>query len=276
VISPKLLSKELHFSTTTNILGLVLKVMKKYLAVIFCLFTAFLILSVGCSSKTSGHTSTPTQVPLSPLGLTVKQILTDFCDAFNDYDEQACLSYIAPDYLGAFKPGLESEMKAFEAGKILNVKLVPTQFSEPVSMSDGRLDERVTVSTVPTGLSKDQYLMIYMENVDGTWMIDLLTSDPNKTPPSGPTNLVCKIINIHQVDLTWIDNSLFATGYIVGRSTNPQFLKNNKTFTLPANSTTFIDTSTQAGALYYYRVIAFDPAGDSNSSSVVTLQMPDS
>lgn len=248
--------------------------MKKYPTLIFCLFATLLVLAVGCSSKTGGHPSTPTQVPLSPVGLAVKQVLTDFCNAFNDYDEQACLSYVAPDYVASFKPGLESEMQDFKAGKILNVKLVPTLFSEPVIMSDGRLDERVTVSTVPAGLSKDQYLMIYMENVNGTWMIDLLTSDPNKTPPSGPTNLVCKIISVHQVDLTWTDNSLFATGYSVERSTNPQFLKNNKTFTLPANSTTYNDTSTQTGALYYYRVFAFDSAGNSNSSSVVTLQMP--
>lgn len=249
-------------------------VLNKYFILIFCLLALSLGLSAGCSSKAGTHAVTPTQVPLSPLGLEIKQILTDYCNAFDNFDEQGCLSYIAPDYIDAYKPALESTMKSFEAGKTFHVKLEPTLFSEPVAMSDGRLDVRVTVSIVPAGLSKDQYLMLYMENVNGVWMIDYQGNDPDKTPPDSPGNLVCKIVSAHQVDLTWHDNSSFATGYRVERSTNPQFLKDKKSFILPANTEAYSDTTTKPGALYYYRVFAFDAAGDSVSSSVVTLQMP--
>jgi hypothetical protein len=246
---------------------------KHYFAVIFCTLAMSLALSAACSSKTG---TSPTQVPLSPLGLEIKQILMDYCNAFNNFDEQGCLSYVAPDYIDVYKPALESTMKSFEAGRALKVKLVPTLFSEPVTMSDGRLDVRVMVSIVPAGLSKDQYLMLYMENVNGVWMVDYQGNDPDKTPPDSPTNLVCKIISVHRVDLTWDDNSSFETGFRVERSTDPQFRKDKRIFSLPANTVAYSDTTTKPGALYYYRVFAFDSAGDSNSSSVVTLQIPTS
>jgi hypothetical protein len=298
--------------------------MKKCTFIILsCLLAASLGLA-ACSSKTDttqGPAKT-TQGPLSATGLAVKQVITGFWTAFNKFDEQTCLSYVAPDYVTAYTPTLESDLNSFSAGKDYKVSMVPTLFSEPVDVGDGtgRLGVRVTVSIVPSGLSADQYLLYYVENVNGTWMIDKQTTDRSKSVPRAPANLVCTIISVHEVDLTWTSSSTRTTtttsasttavttttaatttiattttatsttttnpalsisrpptlGYKVLRSTDPQFLKDTKTFTVGITVLSYKDTSTKAGVLYYYKVMAYNINGDSASTSVVTLQMPKS
>jgi hypothetical protein len=78
--------------------------------------------------------------------------------------------------------------------------------------------------------------------------------------------------------LTWNDNSTNETGFTLQRSPN-----GSSGWTtiaaLGANVRSYLNTGLQAGTAYYYRVRAFNDAGqsgDSNSASARTGELPTS
>ncbi len=109
------------------------------------------------------------------------------------------------------------------------------------------------------------------------------------TIPAAPTVLAAApAAPAPAVGLTWVDATpwSFATstfpattlgnpanevGFTVQRATNSSFSQNLKAFTAKANATSIADTSTQSNTKYYYRVQAFNAAGASPWSNVVTL-----
>lgn len=97
-------------------------------------------------------------------------------------------------------------------------------------------------------------------------------------PPNAPSNLTSSMINgTTAVSLAWIDTSGDETGYRLERK------EDGATYipvtNLPANSTSFLDVSVQAGHTYSYRVFAIGAGGESSpsnetSASVVALVPP--
>ncbi|MGC8745434.1 MAG: SBBP repeat-containing protein [Candidatus Saccharicenans sp.] len=92
------------------------------------------------------------------------------------------------------------------------------------------------------------------------------------TRPAAPSNLVAKVINERQIDLTWNDNSSGETGFRIERKIG----SGNWTTltTLAANVTSYSDTSVIETTTYSYRVFAFSGSGDSASSNEVTVTTP--
>ncbi|MGE5609827.1 MAG: PA14 domain-containing protein, partial [Bacillota bacterium] len=62
--------------------------------------------------------------------------------------------------------------------------------------------------------------------------------------------------------LTWVDNASNETGFVLERSTSPNFT-NVTTVNLPADTTTYTDTNVTVGTTYYYRLKAVNGAGSS-------------
>ena len=92
------------------------------------------------------------------------------------------------------------------------------------------------------------------------------TSDT--TPPTAPTNLTATAVSASQVNLSWSASAddVGVTGYKVYR--NGAFLAN-------APSTSYADTTTQAGTTYSYAVYAYDAAGNvSPASNTATVTTP--
>jgi chitodextrinase len=92
------------------------------------------------------------------------------------------------------------------------------------------------------------------------------TSDT--TPPTAPTNLTATAVSASQVNLSWSASAddVGVIGYKVYR--NGAFLAN-------AGSTSYADTTTQAGTTYSYAVYAYDAAGNvSPASNTVTVTTP--
>jgi hypothetical protein len=141
-------------------------------------------------------------------------------------------------------------------------------------MADGRLDMRVTVKVTPKGLSADRYLKYYMVQDGDTWKIARQSTDYDKTPPGGPQNLDPVAVSASQVDIKWDDKSSRETGYRVERALDKTFKDSLVSFILPANTTTFSDTTIVPGTSYYYRVYAFSKAGDSDSSARIFVTVP--
>ncbi|HVT91010.1 MAG TPA: hypothetical protein VHD56_19310 [Tepidisphaeraceae bacterium] len=89
----------------------------------------------------------------------------------------------------------------------------------------------------------------------------------------GPTNVTAQAFSSTSVKLRWTDNSFDEKNYLVLRSTRPLVLEVDiihrsadvTFYTLPANSTSYIETGLQPSTTYYYAVAAetnsgtFDP-----------------
>ena len=174
------------------------------------------------------------------------------------------------------RAGIERSLKQFEMGRILGVKMVPTEFIEYPPLEDGRLDIRFTLKVRPIGLSGDRYQRWYIENINGAWKISYRGSDPDRIPLQSPGRLQLTIINANQVDLTWVDRSSRETGYRLERALHTAFNVDLVSVILPADTESYSDTTTVAGVIYYYRIFAFNEAGDSGSPPIIPARMPGS
>lgn len=96
----------------------------------------------------------------------------------------------------------------------------------------------------------------------------LYTTTP--TAPAAPTGLSLGAPTGNQVNLGWTDTSGNETGFKIERSTDG--LSYALIATLPAGSTAFVDAAVNPGTLYFYRVRATNPGGDSGpvSGSITT------
>jgi hypothetical protein len=94
---------------------------------------------------------------------------------------------------------------------------------------------------------------------------------------AAPSNLTATAATATQINLAWTNNATIQTGFHIDRATNNTFTLNLVTQTAAANAVTFSDSGLTAGTTYFYRVRAFDAAGDSansNTASATTLTLP--
>jgi len=93
------------------------------------------------------------------------------------------------------------------------------------------------------------------------------TPAPPVTIPVAPTGLTATAASASRVNLSWADNSNNEAGFHIQRATDSGFINGLTTFTVGANVTTYADTSVVASTIYYYRVTAYNSAGDSSATS---------
>lgn len=98
------------------------------------------------------------------------------------------------------------------------------------------------------------------------------------TRPAAPTSLTATALANDEVLLRWVDRSEAEDGFIVQRcagicSATAAGWTDIAT-TVPANATTFTDSTTVSLTVYSYRVFAFNLAGRSASSNIATVTTP--
>jgi hypothetical protein len=219
--------------------------------------------AAGCSHSAAAG---PIQVSLSSDGVAATKTIEAYWAAFNSYDLNAAVSYLDPIYAQTRASGVKDEINQFQAGRSLGVKMNVTEVTQAGVLPDGRLDLRVTMTITPKGLQNDKHLVYYMlKEPDGTWKISLQNKDGDKDPPSAPDNDKLIAVSPTEVDITWTDTSTVETGYRIDRALDDNFTVELSSVTLPANSTSYVDTTVKPGTKYWYRVIAFDKGGDSFS-----------
>ncbi|MBI3410581.1 MAG: fibronectin type III domain-containing protein [Planctomycetes bacterium] len=96
------------------------------------------------------------------------------------------------------------------------------------------------------------------------------------TAPSAPSGLGAAAASANSVTLNWTNNAANQTGFHLDRATNAGFTANLITENLPASPNTFTDTAAglAAGSTFYYRLRAFNSAGDSGDSNVASVTIP--
>jgi hypothetical protein len=94
-------------------------------------------------------------------------------------------------------------------------------------------------------------------------------------PPAAPTNLNATAAACDQIDLTWTDNADNESGFKIERSPNGSTF--SQIDTVGANVTGYSDTTAAENTTYWYRVRAYNTAGDSaysNTDSATTPTCP--
>ncbi|UAY51237.1 carbohydrate-binding protein [Ferruginibacter albus] len=84
---------------------------------------------------------------------------------------------------------------------------------------------------------------------------------------AAPTNLLLSVPTIHQIDLSWTDNTN-ETGFTIERSVDS--ITWNTLISLPANTTTYSDMGITASTKYYYRVYATISVGNTVNSDIAS------
>jgi len=129
------------------------------------------------------------------------------------------------------------------------------------SPSSGSYFIRVNGHNIPQGPQPDALV------VKGGNLSPLVVA----VPPLAPDNLSAVPVSWSQIVLNWTDNSINESGFGIERRSDP-----SKPFSLVAtvglNTTSYRDSGLIPGTTYYYRLKAFNPAGDSvYSNEAITI-----
>lgn len=103
------------------------------------------------------------------------------------------------------------------------------------------------------------------------------TPPPEPTPapataPIAPTGLTLSSLDATRISLSWIDPSNNENGFKIQRKSSPSGAY-QEIATLAANAINYTDTSLTTGTTYFYRVTAFNSAGDSAPSIEASLRL---
>jgi hypothetical protein len=103
------------------------------------------------------------------------------------------------------------------------------------------------------------------------------TFSPNATSsPNVPSGLGATPASATSVTLNWTNNATNQTGFHLDRATDVGFTQNLITENLPPSPNSFTDTYSglAPGGTFYYRLRAYNAAGDSGNSNVVSITIP--
>lgn len=135
-----------------------------------------------------------------------------------------------------------------------------------------------TTEYFDTGLLENvqYYYSIYAFNKDGYSVGSEAEATTILYPPNAPTELMVSARANLQIELSWVDNSETEEGHIIERSLNSD--SSFEVFSeLPSNTENYSFTASSSGETnYFYRVKAFNPAGESSySNTAQTLLITD-
>ena len=99
-----------------------------------------------------------------------------------------------------------------------------------------------------------------------------VTAEPGEEAPNAPTNLSASAVSCSQINLSWTDNSNNETGFKIERKTGSGSW--SQIATVGANTTSYQNTGLAQNTTYYYRVRAYNSAGNSSYSNTANATTP--
>ena len=130
------------------------------------------------------------------------------------------------------------------------------------------------VSYTDAGLTQNTrywYRVRAFETVDVSAYSNVANATTLQTAPTAPTTLQPTAMSATRVDLTWTDRSNNETGFSIERAPDVAGVAGTyaEVATVGANVATYSNTGLTAGTRYWYRVAAYNTAGNSAYSNVV-------
>ena len=129
--------------------------------------------------------------------------------------------------------------------------------------------------TEPTGIAIWDLQLGEWQDSDLWCEIKALKEGAALEPPAAPSGLAAAAVSTSQINLTWMDNSSNEIGFVIERSMDRESFV---IVDMPgANTTDYSDDDLIANTTYYYRVYAYNSAGDSgysNTDNATTLTPP--
>jgi fibronectin type 3 domain-containing protein len=105
-------------------------------------------------------------------------------------------------------------------------------------------------------------------------VVQAQTQAEPEAAPTPPEDLAYSELTSNSVRLTWTDTSDDEAGFRLERSQTDDFALVDA-FTLDPNTTTYQDSNLLPDTRYYYRVVAFNAAGDSDVGNGLEVQTPE-
>ncbi len=241
--------------------------------------------TVGCSFNPTSATPTPTQNASSTLTVTTQPATSlgsytiTITGTSGSLSHQTTFSLTVSDTI----PPTAPTNLAGQAVSSSQIDLSWTASTDNVGVASYQVERcqgnpctfaqigtTTTTNYNDTGLSANTTYSYRVRAVDGSSLmsnysnvVNAITPPLSTSPPNAPTNLLATAVSSSSINLSWTDNSTDETGFRIERSTSSTsgFIVIKSTF---SNTITYSDvTGLNASTTYYYRVYAFNVAGDS-------------
>jgi hypothetical protein len=107
------------------------------------------------------------------------------------------------------------------------------------------------------------------DGISGTGQVTIVADIP-----AAPSNPAATAVSASEVNVTWTDNSLNETSFIIERATDAAFTQGFVSAQAPSDATSFMATGLAMNTTYYFRVRAANAAGESANSDTVQATTP--
>ena len=151
-----------------------------------------------------------------------------------------------------------------------------------VSWGDGQSTAVIT-NGVPGSISEthafaaagNYTITVQATDNDGGVTTQTLSLVVTTTPPATPTGFRVQSLSVNRVELAWTDASSNETGFGIERCAAKRACSNFvEVARVGANASGYVDSTVSGNTQYFYRMRAFNSAGSSNYTNVVSAKTP--
>ena len=124
------------------------------------------------------------------------------------------------------------------------------------------------------GVPGDYTVTVQVTDNDGGVTVQTLAVVVSTTPPAAPTGFKVQSVSVNRIELAWTDVSSNEAGFSIERCTKRGCQNFVQIGQVGSNTTTYVDNTVLGNTQYSYRMRAFNSAGTSSYTNVVSAKTP--